>query len=105
MIFNGAIEAAKEEGPRITMGTYTGNGKTGDDNPVKISCPFYPRLFVVYAHYNGNSGRTYFASAMGNPFSGVLTGTYCDQELSIGGRGTYATGTFLRRSFPTIMGL
>ena len=94
MIFNGAIEAAKEEGLRIATGAYTGDGKTGDNNPTKISCPFRPRLFVVYAYYNGTSGRTYFASAMWNSLSGVLTGIYYNGELSIGGMGTYASGNF-----------
>lgn len=85
MIFNGAIEAAKEEGLRIATGTYTGNGKTGKANPVKIECPFQPKYFFAYKLGDGTYIRPTYLQ--GSVTDGVLIGS-CLAKNAIGASGS-----------------
>lgn len=72
MIFNGAIEAAKEEGLRIATGTYKGTGKSGSSNKNKITFPFPPKFLFIEAS-TVSSGKVWHpACAFGIPHSGVI---------------------------------
>ena len=84
MIFNGAIEAAKEEGLRIATGTYKGNGGYGNDSPTKISCPFLPRMLYVYVIETDTSDLTCCDIATGDVSTGVLTGNVQSAKVNIG---------------------
>ena len=86
MIFNGAIEAAKEKGLRIATGTYTGSNSNGTSNPTKISCPFLPRFLFIYTVGNSTYDQTYTDFAIGNVSAGVLTGRLLDRGINIGGQ-------------------
>lgn len=72
MIFNGAIEAAKEEGLRIATGTYKGTGKNDESNPNEIVLPFSPKFLFVEASRMSSGRISSGGFLIGVPSSGVL---------------------------------
>ena len=92
MIFNGAIEAAKEEGLRIATGTYKGTGKSGSGNKNKITFPFPPKfLFIEATATNGTSTANSPAYLVGIPSTGILYLMIVYGSINIGFANTSAS--------------
>lgn len=71
---------------RIVIGSYTGNGKYGSSNPVKLTFGFKPLLVLVgsdeYASYSGNPSVLIRGRASAAPCMGAGNGEYSLMKLT-----------------------
>lgn len=70
---------------RIKYGSYVGNGKYGEANPVEINCDFYPVLVIVLAADTVNSNRgvgVRGCTALYNPIGRANTLNWADNAVS-----------------------